>query len=402
MRSFPALLFATLACTAHAQPELPDVRRVVAGIEQALVARPNDANLWYYLARSQADLGDRKGSAASLEKVLELGDGFLPAARDFEKVWGDTDFQSVRSRLEARLPRLDYAPNAFEIPDRTLVPEGIAYDAPSRMFFIGSIAQRKVLRVSEAGAVSEFAGVGAKLDAVLGLAVDAPRRLLYAVSTSALEAGDGPRRNAVVAFDIDSRKLVQRYDIPGARQLNDVAVVPGGRVFATDSAAGAVYEIAVRGPGPSRQVVAPGQVGGTNGITASADGTRLFVAHSMGIASVEVAGGKLLRLTNATRENVAGIDGLYAWQGQLIAVQNHTNPGRVIVISLSPDQASITRVQTLLSHHHNALDQPTTGAATDHGFFLLAATGVGRYRNGRIQAPDSMPTPTVVRLPLPR
>ena len=401
MRSILAVLCA-LAFAAHAQPEIPDARRVVTTLEDALRQRPSDPTLWYYLARFQAELGERRASTAALEKVLELGEGFLPSRRDFEKVWGDTDFQSVRSRLEAKLPRLDYAPTAFELDDRALVPEGIAWDPPSRTFFVGSIAQRKVLRVTEGGAVSEFAGVGAKLDALLGLAVDAPRRLLYVVSTSALEGGDAPRRNAVVAFDIDSRKLVQRYDVPGARQLNDVAVVPGGRVFATDSAAGAVYEIAVKGPGPSRQVVAPGQVGGTNGIAASADGTRLYVAHSTGLASIDVASGKLARIANATRENLGSIDGLYAWQGQLVAVQNYTNPGRVILITLSADGASVTRVQTLLSHHHSALDQPTTGAITDKGFFLLAATGVGRYRDGRIDKPDDMPRPAVVRLPLPR
>ena len=399
MRLLSSLLCA-FAIAAHAQPELPDAKRVVAMLEDALKQRPADPNLWYYLARFQAELGDRRASTAALQKVHELGDGFLPPRRDFEKVWGDTEFQSVRSQLEAKLPRLDFAPTAFELDDAGLVPEGIADDAPSRSFFVGSIAQRKVLRIAESGAVSEFAGAAAQLDAVLGIAVDAPRRLLYVVSTSALEGKDVPRRNAVVAFDIDSRRLVQRYEVPGARQLNDVAIVPGGRVFATDSAAGAVYEIAVKGPGPSRQVIAPGQIGGANGIAASADGARLHVAHSTGIAAVDVASGKLTRIVNGTRENLAGIDGLYAWQGQLVAVQNYTNPGRVILISLAADGASVTKVQTLLSHHHSALDQPTTGAIAGRSFFLLAATGVGRYREGRLDKTGEPPKPAIVRVPL--
>jgi hypothetical protein len=46
---------------------------------------------------------------------------------------------------------------------------------------------------------------------VLGLAVDAPRRLLYAVGTSALTAqGRQRRRNAIVAWDIDKHRLVRR------------------------------------------------------------------------------------------------------------------------------------------------------------------------------------------------
>ena len=84
-------------------------------------------------------------------------------------------------------------------------------------------------------------------------------------------------------------------------------------------------------------------------------------------------------------------------------MENTTNPGRVIAITLSKDGDTVTRVRTLLSHHHNALDEPTTGAVTEHGFFLLAATGVGHYSaKGVIDNPDTVPKPTVIRVLLPR
>jgi hypothetical protein len=57
----------------------------------------------------------------------------------------------------------------------------------------------------------------------------------------------------------------------------------------------------------------------------------------------------------------------------------------------------------MLSHHHTALYEPTTGAVTPNGFFLLAATGVSHYnREGAIERPDAIPPPTVLRIPLPR
>jgi hypothetical protein len=108
-------------------------------------------------------------------------------------------------------------------------------------------------------------------------------------------------------------------------------------------------------------------------------------------------------MENRTRENIGAIDGLYQWQGQLIGVQNVTNPGRVVIITLSSDGAAVTGVKTLLSHHHNALDEPTTGAVGRDSFFLLAATAVTRYnREGVIERPESLPQPTVLRIPLPR
>ncbi len=130
----------------------------------------------------------------------------------------------------------------------------------------------------------------------------------------------------------------------------------------------------------------------------------LYVAHSTGLAVIDLAKGTLVpRLANTTRENVSAIDGLYEWHGQLVGVQNITTPGRVVMISLSSDGRTITAVKTLLSHHHRSLSEPTTGAPTDHGFFLLAATGTEHYNEqGKIDDPDGMPKPTVLRVLLPR
>jgi sugar lactone lactonase YvrE len=403
MRILVAALLLTLASPAFPQQEAENARRAIAAVEQALQQRPGDPALWFYLARYQATLGDRKACVDALEKVAQLGEGFLPPRDEFANVWDDPAFQAVREKLEAKLPRLDYAPVVFELDDATLIPEGIAYDVPSHTLFMGSIAQRKVLRITDGGAVAEFA-TGSDLDAVLGLAVDSPRRLLYMVSTSALTA-DGARRprNAVLAFDIDTRRFVQRYDVPSAMQLNDVNVALGGRVFASDSGSGAVYEIAVKGPGPTRVLVPAGQLRGSNGLAASPDAKRLYVADSTGLAVVDTQTGAWKRVANDTRENVAAIDGLYQYQGELIGVQNVTTPGRVIRITLSKDGETITSVKTLLSHHHNKLAEPTTGAITDHGFYLLAATGVAHFTpEGKIDHPESVPNPTILRVLLPR
>ncbi|MGZ5084113.1 MAG: hypothetical protein ACXWGU_02520 [Usitatibacter sp.] len=397
------LVVASLLCistTAVAQDDAERARRGIAAIEETLKKRPDDPGLHFYLARFHAQLGDARAATAELEKVDKLGDGFLPARElGFEKVWDDPKFQEARARMEARLPRLDYAPTAIEIEDRGVIPEGLAYDAPSHSFFMGSIAEGRILRIDADASVREFAG---RLDPILGIAIDSPRRILYAVSTSSLtEEGRKSRRNAILAYDVDNGRLLRRVDVPGAVQLNDVTVARGGRVFTTDSGAGGVYEIPREGE--ARGVVAAGQLPGANGLAASPDASRLYVAHNTGIAVVNLATGEAKRLANPTRENISAIDGLYQWQGELVGVENVTNPGRVVLITLSHDGESVERVRTLLSHHHNRLDEPTTGAVKDSDFYLLAATGVSRFNaKGTIDNPGTVPKPTVVRVLLPR
>lgn len=403
MRSLLAAFLVAASLPVLAQQDVEDAKRTIAAIEQALGQRPEDPTLWFYLARFQSQAGDKAASIAALDRVLAIGDGFLPSRENgFGKVWDDPAFQERVKKLEARLPRVDFPPTAFELEDRALIPEGIAFDPQQKAFFIGSIAKGTVVRVEAPLPARVFIGPEAGLDPILGLAIDAPRRTLYVVSTSALtEAGRAKRRNAVVAFDVDTAKLLRRVEVPEAKQLNDVAVAPGGRVFASDSEGGAIFEIPASGP--ARTLVPEGQMRGSNGLAVWPDLKRLYVAHSTGIALVDPATGSVKRVAVPPRETVAGIDGLYVWQGGLVGVQNVTTPGRVIFMDLSPDGTAITRVRTALSHHHPSLDEPTTGAPTDQGFFLLAATGVAHYNaQGKIENPGTVPRPTVLRIPLPR
>ena len=394
------LAFLSIVCAAQ---DAESARRSIESVQKLLRERPADPTLWFYLARAQSMAGDTKACVASLDRVAELGEGFLPTRDMFPKSWDDAGFQAVRAKLEKKLPRLDFAPIAFELEDRGLLPEGIAHDAKSGNFFVGSTAEHRILRVHPDRSVSEFAGAAASLDAVLGLAVDGPRRTLYAVSTSGItDLPPKKARNAIVSFDVDSGRLLRRVDVEGAVQLNDVTVAPGGTaVYTSDSGGGAVFEILE--DGHTRAIVAQGQLRGSNGIAVSPDGKRLYVAHSTGLAVVDLASGDIKRVAIPPHETVAAIDGLYAWQDGLIGVQNVTTPGRVIEMTLAHDGLSITHVQTLLSHHHASLDEPTTGALGRDGFYLLAATGVSRLQaDGRIDHPESIPKPTVLRVLLPR
>src|SRR5258708_22831276 len=160
-----ALLLGLAALPAFSQSEVERAKRSIAAVEETLKQRPDDAALWSYLARYQSEAGTIDGAIAALAKVEALGDGYLPVrSLGFEKAWGDPRFQAARARLEAKLPRLDYAATAIELDDRGLIPERVAYDGRTQGFFLGSLAHNKIVHGSRAYVPADVAGPFPHLD----------------------------------------------------------------------------------------------------------------------------------------------------------------------------------------------------------------------------------------------
>ncbi len=395
-----ALILAALAIALlpHGSPAQSQPRRSEV-IRERLKTRPGDPTLYYFLAAAEYAEGDRAAGLAALEQLLALGNGFLPLRDMFETAWDDSAFQEVRGRLEKKLPKVTAAREAFRL-DRGLIPEGIAYDPRSRSYFVGSIAQHKIVRVDSAGAVSDFSKPG-ELRNVLGLAIDRTRRRLHAVSATLVDGPADSANNRVVTYDLATGALVRSVAIPAAAQLNDVTVAPGGDLYTTDSRAGGVFRIRA-GSGAVDTLVARGTLPGVNGLALSSDGAALYLGHTTGVARLELATGELLpRIEIPAGETIAAIDGLYADGNTLLGVQNLTNPGRVIRIHLRADGKGADRIETLLSHHHPALDEPTTGAVVGRSFALLATTQVARFTpQGKIASPETVKPPVVLLIPL--
>lgn len=374
----------------------------LATLERASAREPDDPVLINFVAVYRARSGDRDGALDALEQLLAKGDGFLPTADMFPGLGEDRRFAVMRARFERRLPRIGRAETKVTLNDRLLIPEGIAYDAGARRLYVGSIARRGVFGVDAAGRLTPLSREEDDLDAILGLAIDSTRRRLYAVSTSALtERGRAALRNAVKIYDLDRAVLLQSISVPGATQLNDVAITPDGTLIATDSAAGAIYRI-----DPSTAAVAtivkPGGAPGANGIASAPDGTHAYVGAARRPLRVDLATGDVVPLLLPSRQNAAAIDGLYWHDGALIGVQNVTTPGRVIRLVLAPDGTRVTDVQTLLSHHHPAILEPTTATIASDGLYLLTRTNVTRFGDqGVIEQPDTVKPAVILRVSLP-
>ena len=404
-RHRPVVTLAALAATAaisiaFAADAPPDP---TVALERAVADQPEDAVLAYYLGLFRARAGNRDGALDALDRVLTSGKGFLPPIDLFDALKDDRRFAVLRARFEKRLPVKTDGRVAYTLPDRKLLPEGIAYDPVARSLYVGSIARTAIYRVERAGTLRKLSSTGDELDAVLGLAIDAKTRTLYAVSTSALtERGRASPRNRILVYDLKRSRLRQTIDVPDARQLNDVAVGPDGTLLVTDSAGGGVWRV-----DPSRAsataLVPLGSANGANGIAIAPGGDVAYVGAARRPLRVDVATGTVTPLQPPGGENAAGIDGLYWHDGALIGIQNVTTPARVIRIALTGDGRSITSIDTLQSHHQAAFVEPTTAAIAPDGLYVLARTHVTQFNDqGTIDRPQTLTRPQILRIPLPR
>jgi sugar lactone lactonase YvrE len=363
--------------------------------------RPNDGVLIFYEAITRIDLGDRDAATALLRSLQGRKLGLVPV-RDggFEGVWNDSEFQKIREKLGNEEPRTPDAPVALRLGDPKLIPEGIAYDPKQDRFLIGSVALKKIVSANRKGEVKDFSKPEDNLDCVLGLFVDAVHEQLFAVSTNGfLDEGHKQRRNAVVRYDLKNGLLVNRYDAPDASQLNDLTVAADGTIYATDSASGTLFrkKTAEKMLTP---VGAKGALPGANGITLGADGS-LYVAISTGIARINLSTAAPTRLPQPDTVVTGGCDGLYWHKGDLVGIQNVTNPGRVIRIALADQGTRISEVTVLQSHHHPEFTEPTTGAIAGDALYVIANSCVGHFQpNGSMKDPEHLKQTAIVAVPL--
>ena len=363
--------------------------------------RPDDGLLVFYEAITRIGLGERDAAFALLRTLKSRKLGLIPV-RDFgfESVWADPEFQRLRNELADDEPRTPDAPVAFRLIDPKLIPEGIAYDAKRDRFFIGSVAQRKIILIDRKGDARDFSKVEDKLDCVLGVTVDLARDQLYAVSTNGfLDEARTQRRNAVVRYDLKTGRLADRFDAPEAMQLNDVAIEANETIYATDSASSTLFR-----KKPNEKMLTPfgskGAVAGANGITVGTNG-NLYVAISTGIAKIDTLTGAPTRLPQPDTVATGGCDGLYWYEGDLIGIQNVTNPGRVVRIKLADKGTRVAGLIVLQSHHHPDFAEPTTGTIAHGALQVIANSYVGHFQpDGTIKDQGQLKGTAIVGVPL--
>ena len=149
--------------------------------------------------------------------------------------------------------------------------------------------------------------------------------------------GDKPVFTGLVGIrgDFENPILIPAPD--RAKALSDITIGSDRTVYSSDPLGGGVY--AKRKEADKLQTfVAPGTFRSPQGLATSADNTKLYVSdYRYGIAVVDLETRDVSRLASDIPIILDGVDGLWRFGNELIAVQNGTSPMRISAFELSED-----------------------------------------------------------------
>ena len=374
--TFPVALVAQMPPSERLSPK--DDKEFHAEIDRLnhLLAVSSDrCTVMYQIARTWAAGGQYPEAIEWLGKVVAMNAGFDPS-RDpmFTKLQGTVEYERLVEKARASTPPVSHSSKAFEIPVSDQFPENLAWDPQTNQFFFGSTHNGTILRCNIAGSCQTFAR---DTGIVFGLKVDGGRRVLWAASNR-----DG--ESALICYRLGSGVVFRKcaWNGPG-HSLNDLAIDAAGDVFVTDTAAAAVFR--VRHAGTEIERIAPGkEFIAANGITLSADGTKLYVADfGDGITVVDVPSGAVHAIAHPAGVCLGYIDGLYWYRGRLIAIQNGYMSPRVVRFALTADGNGIVSME-VLERRDPLFDGVTTGVIAGREFFYMANNQIDKAHNAHL------------------
>ncbi|HVQ30040.1 MAG TPA: SMP-30/gluconolactonase/LRE family protein [Vicinamibacteria bacterium] len=371
--ALPLLLVLVAPLEPAADPP-PTPAQEVDRIRGFMAEAPGNGGVMYRLAQALARAEQADEAVRWLDAALDQGLDLDLADPAFASLADRSDFAELKVKTIGLAP-VSSSRIAFRIAESDLVPEGIAWDEKTGDFFVGSLAQRKIVRVGADGRASDFAKSAADgLEDVLGLKVDPSRRVLWACTAASPRAGAAAGSSALFKYDLATGRFAKAYWIDnkdGKHLLNDVALTTDGDVFVTDSDASTVWRLAPGSDG-LEVFVGPGSFLYPNGIALAPDGKRLYVADfKRGLSVVDVATKASRPLPFPAGVSTAGIDGLYTVGGDLVAVQNGAGRERIVRYRLDPTGERILALEVLESRNP-FFRTPTTGVPTSDAFVYLA------------------------------
>ncbi|MBD3218090.1 MAG: hypothetical protein GF310_07420 [candidate division Zixibacteria bacterium] len=361
----------------------------IENTEKALEYNPHSSAMMYNLACGYALTNKVDTSLAILKKLAQMGIDFGVADDpDLEAVRQSPGYNLLLDIYDETLKPINTSTILHQFPQIDLLPEGIAIDPKSGRLFFGSMRYGTIYEVVDGGLL-RFAKLESDIPlACLGMKADTVRNILWAVGSSFdyverfEEEDDGT--SGVFGFDLETGEIIRKVVFPSKDprfRLNDLAVSSNGDIYLS----GAGAYVLRKDTDNIDTLISSGKMLGSNGITLSADEETLLVSdYAGGIAAVDLADNSVTEIKIPNDNSVYGIDGMYYYDGSLIAIQNTFNPWRVSQFYLNYNFTAIDSMTILEQKNPDALEA-FTGTISGDDFIYIG------HGNQSVEIPDYIP-----------
>jgi sugar lactone lactonase YvrE len=259
-------------------------------------------------------------------------------------------------------------------------PEGVAWSAAQKIFFVSSIHKGVVGKVTQDGRYTPFIQ-DEKIISSVGLHLDIQRNWLWVAigdlgtSTRSSAATQG-KLAALAAYDAKTGERRAYHDLSslaeGGHFANDIAIDTAGNVYVTDSFAPVIYRIDAKGVARvfARSDLFKGEGFNLNGIAYHPDGYLLVAKSNSGeifrISTTKPSDIQQVKLPEALK----GADGLVLRdKGRLTVVQN-SGPSDQVLDIVSSDGWQSAKLEPA---RKTAMSFPTTGVLVGKDVYVLNA-----------------------------
>ncbi|MSU48740.1 MAG: hypothetical protein EXS37_06585 [Opitutus sp.] len=314
----------------------------------ALALRPDSPRYLHNLAALRLLTGDEPGALATLRQLAALGVATaVERDPDLAPLQGTPAFREILRQFAVNRDPQGEAEVFAEIPGRTGIAESIAYRPRTGDLFLGDVHHCGIWRRDRTGQVTRFTAEDGDILGIFGLGIDEERNTLWAAMSAVPEmAGYTPdlkNNTAIAEFNLTTGELRRFVEIPldgRDHSLGDLVVAPDGTIYATDSKAPVIWQLA---PGAEdvQKVVDSPVFSSLQGLVLE-KGTLLVADYANGLFAVDLATGAVTALAPPRNVTLLGLDGLVAVLGGIVATQNGVEPHRVVRITLSPEMNKIT------------------------------------------------------------
>jgi sugar lactone lactonase YvrE len=244
----------------------------------------------------------------------------------------------------------------WETPANLKNPESVSYTSKQNILFVSNI-NGDPSKKDQNGFISKVSpsnGSTIELNWITGL--NAPKGIAISNDNSTLYVSD---ITDLVQIDIDSGKIIKRFNAPGSSFLNDVVADNQGNIYVSDTDTNTIYKLdmnlgnSTSSPHLQAWLQNP-QINGPNGLHIGNNKNKLIVV-SIGPVSKPVGGIEVIDMKNKTITNLGeqgttsplgGLDGIESDASNTHYYVTDNPAGKVYYVN-----ADGTSYQTLIDLH---------------------------------------------------